>query len=231
MPRLRPDDRFDDLVRAAVEVFIAQGYRRTQVADIARVLGVAKGTVYLYVDSKQTLFDLSVRYAASPRTLSTPEQLPVRGIDASETLRFVRAQLRARGSFPALAAALERRRVTDVRAELEDVVRELYRMLAANRLGIKLLDRCASDYPELAALFYGVARERLPAMLRSYIDVRAARRWFRRFPDTAVAARIVMETATFWAVHRHWDPAPQAVDDRVAEDTVVQFVCGALLRE
>jgi hypothetical protein len=52
----------------------------------------------------------------------------------------------------------------------------------------------------------------------------------RPFPDAAIA-RMVLETLVFWAVHRHWDPAPQQVDDRVAEDTVVQLLVGALVKE
>ena len=46
-----------------------------------------------------------------------------------------------------------------------------------------------------------------------------------------VAARIIMETIVTWAVHRHWDPSPQVIDDRIAEDTVVQFIVGGLLKE
>ena len=36
---------------AATDVFIERGYRQTQMADVARAMGVAKGTVYLYVVS------------------------------------------------------------------------------------------------------------------------------------------------------------------------------------
>ena len=42
MARKIPERRFDDLVRAATEVFIAHGYRHTQMADVAEALGVAK---------------------------------------------------------------------------------------------------------------------------------------------------------------------------------------------
>jgi hypothetical protein len=37
-----------------------------------------------------------------------------------------------------------------------------------------------------------------------------------------------METLVFWAVHRHWDPAPQPVDLRAVEETVVQMLVDAL---
>ena len=45
----------------------------------------------------------------------------------------------------------------------------------------------------------------------------------------AVSARLVLETAAFWAVHRHWDPAPQAVSDELAEAATIEFVTRALL--
>ncbi|MBI3798372.1 MAG: helix-turn-helix transcriptional regulator [Deltaproteobacteria bacterium] len=51
MARTIPPDRLAHLVHCATDVFIAQGYQRTQMADIAAALGVAKGTLYLYVES------------------------------------------------------------------------------------------------------------------------------------------------------------------------------------
>jgi AcrR family transcriptional regulator len=216
---------------AAVEVFIAHGYRRAQIEDIAGQMGVAKGTVYLYVDGKQTLFDLAVRYADDPESFEAPADLPVRGLDAANTVAFVRERMSAEGELPVLARALENPRGPDARAELEAVIRELYTTLSSNRLGIKLIDSCARDHPELGAIFYAVARQGLPGRLEAYIRAGARQGRFRSFADPAVAARTVMETVTFWAVHRHWDPAPQVLEDASVEETVVTFVCGALLDE
>jgi hypothetical protein len=53
----------------------------------------------------------------------------------------------------------------------------------------------------------------------------------RRYADVAVVARLVLETLTYWAVHRHWDPSPQALDEAAVEDSVVAFVVGALVEE
>ena len=49
-----PDKR-DAILRAAVKVFARHGYFQSQVADIARVAGVAAGTVYLYFRGKDDL--------------------------------------------------------------------------------------------------------------------------------------------------------------------------------
>jgi AcrR family transcriptional regulator len=54
----RPETQLSDLIEAAIEVFIAKGYRRTHMADVARAAGVSQGTLYNYVESKEALFYL-----------------------------------------------------------------------------------------------------------------------------------------------------------------------------
>jgi AcrR family transcriptional regulator len=228
MPRTIPTDRFHDLVEAATSVFLEQGYRRTQMADVAARMGVAKGTVYLYVESKEALFDAVVRHADREERIALPDELPIPTPPPGATLEEVRKRVAETG-LPVLSDALARRRVIDVRAELESIVRELYELLVRHRVGIKLLDRCAHDHPELAAVWYGTGREGVQDLLRRYLEDRIRRRRLAPVEDPAVTARIVLETAVFWAVHRHWDPSPQAVDEKAAERAVVDFVVRALL--
>ncbi len=231
MARTAPDDRIDRLVAQATQVFIEQGYRRTQMADVAEAMGIAKGTLYLYVESKEALFDLACRYADVEPPLPRPATLPIPTPKRGATVKYVAARLAESRVPPSLAAALACRRVTDARAELETIVRELYDVLARNRRGLKLLDRSARDQPELAALWFEQARGGLVALLVRYLDERIRRKLLRDVPDTAAAARLMLETIVFWAVHRHWDAHPQVVDEAVAEDTVVRFLVGALAKE
>jgi AcrR family transcriptional regulator len=50
-----PVERRQDLMDAAVRVFAEKGIARTTVSDITVSAGVAKGTFYLYFDSKEAL--------------------------------------------------------------------------------------------------------------------------------------------------------------------------------
>jgi TetR/AcrR family fatty acid metabolism transcriptional regulator len=68
-----PGPKRDAILRAAIDVFAERGYFNAQVADVARVAGVAAGTVYLYFRSKDDLlvsiFERSMRDAlAAGRT-------------------------------------------------------------------------------------------------------------------------------------------------------------------
>src|SRR5437867_992642 len=153
MARRIPDDRLQRLVECATEVFIEHGYRRTQMADIAAAMGIAKGTLYLYVESKEALFDLVGRCADVERPFEKPPKLPVRTPKPGATLKYVRERLTKTQVPPTLIAALSQQRVDDPRAELEGIVRDLYDTVARNRRGLKVLDRSARDHPALAALW------------------------------------------------------------------------------
>lgn len=53
--RVRAEERRQELLEAAVEVFTRRGMHQTTVEDVTRAAGVAKGTFYLYFDSKEQL--------------------------------------------------------------------------------------------------------------------------------------------------------------------------------
>ncbi|MEO7134190.1 MAG: TetR/AcrR family transcriptional regulator [Vicinamibacterales bacterium] len=50
-----PGEKRDLILKAATKVFAQNGYFNSQVADVARVAGVAAGTVYLYFKGKDDL--------------------------------------------------------------------------------------------------------------------------------------------------------------------------------
>jgi len=62
MPRVSkpPDERRDELIDAAMELFLRRGYERTAVSDVVRRVGVAQGTFYYHFKSKALLLDAVV---------------------------------------------------------------------------------------------------------------------------------------------------------------------------
>jgi AcrR family transcriptional regulator len=51
----RPEDRTQELLEAALQVFAQQGYRNTRLEEVAEAAGVTKGTIYHYFDTKEAL--------------------------------------------------------------------------------------------------------------------------------------------------------------------------------
>jgi AcrR family transcriptional regulator len=59
--RRRKEARPAELLDAALDVFFEKGFALARLEDIAARAGVSKGTVYLYFDSKEDVFDALVR--------------------------------------------------------------------------------------------------------------------------------------------------------------------------
>lgn len=231
MPRSIPSERLQQLIEVATEIFIAQGYRRTQMADVAGALGVAKGTLYGYVQSKAALFDAAVRHADGHQALPEPDKLPIKTPASGSTVQWLEGRMAAETADLYLLRAVAAPPPSDVRAELQEVLIDLYGRASRNRSTIKLVDRCASDYPDLAALWFGRGRWAQHELLTRYIRARVDAGCFRPVLSVPVAARMVLETVAFWAVHRHWDPSPQSIEEGAVEQAVIDLLTHSLTRE
>ena len=64
--RRRAEARPDEVLDAALDLFIEQGFSETRVDDIARRAGISKGAVYLYFPSKEKILEGLVLRAVSP---------------------------------------------------------------------------------------------------------------------------------------------------------------------
>lgn len=211
---------------AALRVFAEKGYRRTQMADVARAMGVAPGTLYTYVTGKDALFHLVVDRAFGPGAAVTPLALPIPAPPPGATLARLRERLAKDAALPSLDAALRRGRVTDAQTELAGVVDELYERIERTWRGIVVLERSALEMPDLAHVFYAEMRRGLIDRLERYL---AARMRAGRLRPTAApaAARFVLESVAWFAMHRHRDPMPPDLDDAAARAAVTELIVNA----
>jgi AcrR family transcriptional regulator len=208
-----------EIAEAALAAFTARGYRQTQVADVARRLRIAVGTIYTQVEGKQALFNL-----AMCRALESPL---AGSVDAAELLR---RDLAGGSRHPSLARALARRRPADPKAEVTGIIGELYDLLAARRRLIKLLDRCAWDMPELAELYATRVKGKYITDLTRYVARRMREGAFAAPAKPEATARAAMEAVVWMAMHRHNDAMPPAIDEATARASVVALVAKGLLR-
>jgi AcrR family transcriptional regulator len=236
MARSIPADRFPAVISAAARVFITHGYQRTQVQDVADALGLAKGTLYGYAQSKAALFAAAVRYADGLEPVPEPADLPVATPGDGEIAALVSARLLGEIANMKLTQFVgDPANATDVDAELAVIVTDLYTRLARHRIALKLVDRCAPELPDLADVWFGAGRDAQIGALESYF-VRRQRAGSVALPGPApVLARTVVELCALWAVHSHFDPAPAphstawagAIDDETVAATLAELVVRA----
>lgn len=64
--RRRKDARPEEIVAAALDVFVERGFAAATLDDVARHAGVTKGTIYLYFENKEALLKAVVRGTIVP---------------------------------------------------------------------------------------------------------------------------------------------------------------------
>ena len=224
MPRVTPSDRLAKLLDAAAGAFVEHGFQRTQMDDIAERLGVSKGTIYRAVDSKEALFAAVIEWGDQPDDASSTGLTGA--TDLAAVASAVTAQLAAAvASLELVTIVATRRRLRTPGAfgdEVERITVELHRLMRSRRTAVMVLDRCAGEIPELAAVWFGEGRYALVDLWADYLELRSG--LVTGDVDRAILARTIVETVTTWAVKMPWDRAPRPYPDDTAD------ACAAMIR-
>jgi AcrR family transcriptional regulator len=227
--RARSESWLSDLLEAATKVFTAKGYRQTQMSDIAREMGVSQGTLYTYVESKDSLFLLVCQQGFGESPIESPEKPPIASLSFEAMLQRVREKKLSTTRLDALRAALRTRNPVDARAELEGVFRELYSVIERSRHGFDLIERSALDVPEMAQMLFVEGRRKTVDAFTRYLRSRIESGHFQPVPDAASAALFIIEAVTWFARHRHTTPDSQMISEKDALETTIHFLIGALI--
>ncbi len=228
MKRRSGEDRLGEIALAATRVFGRLGYRRAQMAEVASEAGLSTGAIYTYVESKEALFHLV--FAAGFGHLGSPlPELPLKAPPFEETLHLISQGLRKSAAIPRLRAALDEDAPTDVRAELGAIIEERYATIELIWPLLAVIERSAVDFPELEALYFQRGRRGYFTQLTRYIEHRARTGHFRTMTDASIAARMIVETITWFAWHRRDDRDADAYDDERARTTIVELLGNAFI--
>jgi AcrR family transcriptional regulator len=228
-------ERFPEVIAAAVRVFARDGYRAAHMSDIAREAGLSEAALYRYVNGKEDLFVLAIRHALLLEPLPGEDdpggELPLAVPSLDEMIRQARDFVAAEVPFGALAQALhpDNRDPGDPRAELAQIMRELFTLEEQTAQAADMIERSARELPALADLLNAGMRRPVLDALTGYLESRAKTGRLRTTPDTAATARLVLETLTWFARHRHSDPYGAAIPPALAQETAVDALLHALV--
>ncbi len=227
MPRLPADERLASLATAATEAFGRVGYRGTRTADVAAKAGMSAGSLFTYVESKEALFHLVFLYGFG-QLPEPPPALPLGTPAPGETVALVGRALRGI-PVPRLRAALAVDEPGDAAHELRGIVEELYDVTERYWPVLAVIERCAAELPELDSLWFGGTRRGYHAGLAAYLERRTSSGLLRPMPDATLAARVVIESVSWFGWHRREGRDSALYDDQTARRTVIEFACAALI--
>lgn len=137
--RRRKEARPSEILEAALAVFAERGYAATRMDEIAHRAGVTKGTIYLYFDSKDAVFESLVRESIGTTLADLVMQadrfqgsatdllrLMLRGIGnflgTSDRVVLPKIIVAEAGNFPALAQFYRREVIDRGLALLQSVI-------------------------------------------------------------------------------------------------------------
>lgn len=229
MARSRAPGRLEEILDAAADVFIANGYRLARIDAIASQAGVAPATIHLYAATKAGLFDLAMRRALHDPSVHD-EPLPYHAPSPRATVDRIWLRLLATAHFPVLRSIGPAVPHEGVDAELRSVIGEAYRWLREHRRALLLIERCAADWPELASLFETQFRREFLNRLTAFLERRARQGVLRTTPDAAIAARVMLEVITWSAVRRH-ETSDHVLDESSAQHVILDLVSASLRQE
>jgi AcrR family transcriptional regulator len=227
MVRRKSAARLERILDGAAAAFLERGYRRTVLADVARRTGVAAGTVYLYVDSKEALFELVLRRAFGEE-LPEPAATPFRGSAGNRLITWLWGRFEEISHFPALDRAAAAPKPADPMREMEEVLREIWAWMSRYWQALELIERCARDWPELHLLFYKQFRRAVFGKAAALVQRRMDEGALRRFPDATTVVRVINESIAFFAMHRHVRPDSAGLDEDTCRETVIRMMLAGL---
>ncbi len=225
--RVPPRERLLAIATEAGKEFRRAGYRGTRTADVAAKAGMSAGSIFTYVESKEALFHLVFLHGFGYLSESLPD-LPLATPAPGETVALIEQSLR-KVPVPRVRAALREKRPSDVAAELRGIVEERYDIVDRLWPILAVVERCAAELPELEAFYFQRTRTAYFARLTQYLRERAQAGYLRPMPDAAIAARLITESIAWFAWKRHEGRDALLYDDEMVRETLVQFVCSALL--
>lgn len=216
------------IVDAATMTFIFHGYRGARAEEVAHRARVSVGTVYRYVAGKDALFELCVLDVFEELDRDAVET-PWRGSGQLDFVDELWRRLLATHPGRALRDAVEGTDRPEVAGEFDAIVRDVYRWERRYWKAIRLIERCARDWPELDLVFYRQFRREMLTLGARYLKDGAAKGRLIEVPDPDLAIRVVAEAIAFFALHRHTAPDSADMDEDLIEDTLALLLTRAFL--
>jgi AcrR family transcriptional regulator len=224
----KPVRPLTEVADAAVGVFTDKGFRSAGISDVSAALGLSHGALYTYVDSKQALLYLALLRAVQPEAVNTLA-IPVTAPPTQEVVALVKAWAAGQTVLPAAGQASGYPAARLIDQELGGVIDALYGFIERHRQVLKLVARCAADLPELAQWYFVQQRRAMLEQLGEYLRQRIRAGELSPVPDVPAAARFIVETIAWFAMHRHGDPDSAMLDDDACRRTVRHLLLTAFL--
>ncbi len=226
-PRITPENRIPDIVRAAIAVFSRKGYRLTQMEEIAEEAEVSKATLYYYFKSKAHLFQYVLQNSNPEGDGDMPSPESSQPKSERDLLLLLKRRLKEGSRLEKLNGFLSRKaEEVDLASEIAQILEELWDITERNRIQIVILEKSAFEFPELAEIYDKYARRQVLHQLEEYLAARIAQGTIRSLQSIPATARFVTESLAWFGFKQKMARDPIYTKAEVLPDLTTILVKG-----
>jgi AcrR family transcriptional regulator len=175
-----PADKSARILKAALDLFVRYGIKRTSIDDIAREAGIAKGTLYLYYQSKDALFAAVAERMCAERLAMAREASAGAGPLVDRLVAILDSQIgvmcRLIAESPHIAELAESRAFAAATydkfdRDIEVLITEVLSLDGVSGRNVpEMLTACAIGMVEICGTNEKLFRERLTALVDTLIQ-------------------------------------------------------------
>lgn len=192
------NERIKAIADAATNLFLQQGYSKTQISHIAKAVGVSVGTIYLDFTGKKEIMHFILKCTLEPDFINGDFARPVTDDLFTGLENDIVAMFEKTGNDFA-------RHLTDNAADytLEALVSDAFDMLSHYAVGCLFIEKNQFDF-EFLAKHYRRYRKRFLETMTQYMAAFIKRGIVRPLEHLELSTTLIIEILSWWAMDIHY---------------------------
>lgn len=188
------NERIKAIYDAAVKLFLQQGYSKTQISHIAKVVGVSVGTIYHDFIGKQEIMHFILKCTIEPSFLDNDFDRPITdrlfiGLYDEINSEFIKA------------ADMFSYNIKKVGVDytFENFISDAYDLLERYAVGCLFIEKNKMDCPELAE-HYLLYRKKFISTMTEYVEKFMQKGIIRNLKYPDLTTILIIETLSWWTM-------------------------------
>ena len=188
------NQRIKAIAAAATRLFLRQGYSKTQISHIAKVVGVSVGTIYLEFSGKQEILHFILQCVLDPGFADQKLETPI----ANERFSGLKDEITA--TFEQTAASFAKHLEEDTDDySFAALLSDTFDLLSRYAVGCLFIEKNQFDFPALA-MDYKRYRKRFFETMRLYVERFIQNGTVRPLENPEISTILIIEILSWWAM-------------------------------
>ncbi|MDF2479488.1 MAG: transcriptional regulator, TetR family [Clostridia bacterium] len=192
------NQRIKAISDAATLLFLQQGYSKTQISHIAKVIGVSVGTIYLDFAGKQEIIHFVLKSTIDPDFINREFDRPI-----TDDL-FVGLENDIVALFKQMADDFAKNLETDTADyTFEALISDAFDFLESYAVGCLFIEKNQLDFKFLAGHYKEYRRQFMDTMSQ-YLNIFIQKGIVRPLEHLELSTTLIIEILTWWAMDRRF---------------------------